>query len=245
MITRIKSGPGRLTVIIKRFKQEALRIILLIFIILFSAITSGEAFAQNVDEQKGRKVRLNWRKSRTDSSGYNNNHILFLLDVSNSMGRDNKMSLLKRSMEELLKALSPKDAISLLSFGNSVETLYSTTSYKSPDSLLRVISRVRNTASATNINGGIYQSYETLFALRSRNKHLLLITDGEFELNGYTKELVEKNRDKVRITCVIVGKGLQADKAVTYVREELKLPVITLVEEEKDVRNLLKILEYQ
>jgi hypothetical protein len=73
----------------------------------------------------------------------------------------------------------------------------------------------------------------------------LLITDGEFELNPYTRQLVEQNRAKVKVTCVIVGKGLQADKAVTYVREELKWPVITLVEEEKDVRNLLKILDYQ
>ena len=35
--------------------------------------------------------------------------IVFLLDVSNSMGRENKMQLLKKSTEELLKLLDKQD----------------------------------------------------------------------------------------------------------------------------------------
>jgi rRNA processing protein Krr1/Pno1 len=41
---------------------------------------------------------------------------------------------------------------------------------------------------------------------------------------------------------VIVGRGIEADKAVTYVREELMLKVITLVDEEKDVKRLTEVL---
>jgi hypothetical protein len=42
---------------------------------------------------------------------------------------------------------------------------------------------------------------------------------------------------------VIVGKGKAAEEAVKYVREELQLKVITLIDEEKDVSRLAEILE--
>lgn len=178
-----------------------------------------------------------------------NAKIVFLLDVSNSMGRDNKMLLLKKSTEELLKLLDKQDQISLLSFGTQVNTLYKTTAYSGPDSLLKIISKVKSTASSTNINGAIYDAYDILFQKTKKEtrskiynpaayvKHVLLVTDGLFELNPYTKQLVCDNPG-IELTCVIVGRGLEADKAVTYVREELQLRVITLVDEEKDVKKL-------
>lgn len=182
--------------------------------------------------------------------------IVFLIDVSNSMGRENKMQLLKKSTEELLKLLDSKDQISLLSFGTQVNVLYSTASYSTPDTILKVISRLRSTASSTNINGAIYDAYDILMRKTkkerkskkydpwSTDKHLLLVTDGLFELNPFTKQMVCDN-PSVKFTCVIVGRGIEADKAVTYVREELQLKVITLVDEEKDVKKLAEIFEYQ
>lgn len=184
------------------------------------------------------------------------NKIVFLLDVSNSMGADNKMQLLKKSTEELLKLLDNKDQVSLLSFGTQVNLLYTTTSFSKPDSLLKTISRVRSTASSTNINGAIYSAYDILLQktkkeLKSKHplpsqydKNILLVTDGLFELNPYTKNLVCEHPE-INLTCVIVGRGIEADKAVTYIREELQLKVITLVDEEKDVKKLASLLEHQ
>lgn len=170
-------------------------------------------------------------------------NIVFLLDISNSMGRDNKMVLLKRSTEELCKILDKKDRISLMTFGTDVSLIYSTTSYSGPDSLLKVISKIRSTASATNINRGIYDSYTLAEKLKATGtSHILLITDGEFVLNNYSKELV-KNKNDIRMTCVIIGNGISAEKAVKYVTEELKLKAITLVNEDEDVKKLASILQ--
>lgn len=184
------------------------------------------------------------------------NKIVFLIDVSNSMGTDNKMQLLKKSTEELLKLLDKKDQVSLLSFGTQVNQLYSTTSFSTPDSLLKAISAVRSTASSTNINGAIYSAYEILMQKTKKelkakhplpssyDKNVLLVTDGLFELNPYTKNLVCEHPE-ILLTCVIVGRGIEADKAVTYIREELQLKVITLVDEEKDVKKLALLFEHQ
>ncbi len=173
-------------------------------------------------------------------------NINFLLDISNSMAQDNKMQLLKKSTEELLKLLNKKDRISLISFGNTVNILYNTTSYPGPDSLIGIISRIRSKASATNINGGLSEAYETALKnfVKPGYNHILLITDGEFELNKFSRELVSKN-SQVILTCVIIGKGVAAERAIRYVTEELKLKVITLVDEEKDVKRLTEIIVNQ
>jgi Mg-chelatase subunit ChlD len=201
-------------------------------------------------------VLLSTARGQDTAKEKRSNKIVFLLDVSNSMGTDNKMQLLKKSTEELLKLLDNKDQVSLLSFGTQVNMLYSTTSFSTPDSLLKAISRVRSTASSTNINGAIYSAYEILLKKTKKelkakrpvpslyDKNILLVTDGLFELNPYTKNLVCEHPE-INLTCVIVGRGIEADKAVTYIREELQLKVITLVDEEKDVKKLALLLEHQ
>ena len=49
------------------------------------------------------------KKKVADTINRNASNRTFLLDVSNSMGQDNKMLLLKKSTEELLKLLNKKD----------------------------------------------------------------------------------------------------------------------------------------
>ncbi|MFN9494344.1 MAG: VWA domain-containing protein [Chitinophagaceae bacterium] len=179
-------------------------------------------------------------------SSYGQSHasnIVFLLDISNSMGKDHKMELLQKSTEELCKVLNAKDRVSLLTFGTVVETLYSSSSFSGSDSLLRTLKKVRSTAAATNINRGIYDAIEQSDKMKlPEENHVFLVTDGEFALNPFTKSLVEKRKD-IRLTCVIVGKGPSAEKAVKYVTEELKLKVITLVNEEADVKKLAELVK--
>jgi von Willebrand factor type A domain len=178
-------------------------------------------------------------------SSYGQSHasnIVFLLDISNSMGKDHKMELLQKSTEELCKVLNTKDRVSLLTFGTVVETLYNSSSFSGSDSLLQILKRVRSTAAATNINRGIYDAFEQSDKMKlPEENYVFLITDGEFALNPFTKSLVEKRKD-IRLTCVIVGKGPSAEKAVKYVTEELKLKVITLVNEEADVKKLAELV---
>lgn len=103
--------------------------------------------------------------------------------------------------------------------------------------------KVRSTAAATNINRGIYDAIEQSDKMKlPEENHVFLVTDGEFALNPFTKSLVEKRKD-IRLTCVIVGKGPSAEKAVKYVTEELKLKVITLVNEEADVKKLAELVK--
>jgi len=165
--------------------------------------------------------------------------IVFLLDISNSMAQDKKMELLKRSMQSLLENLRPVDRVSLITFGNAVTLIYRTSSLTTPDSLMRIIEKIRSTATATNVNGAIDMAYDQ-FSETPRGKtrqEVFLVTDGEFKL---VKRVIKAVQDQtwIRMTAVVVGKGESAEKAVIYVRDTLGLDVVTLVNEDKDANNL-------
>lgn len=170
--------------------------------------------------------------------------IVFLLDVSNSMGQGKKMDLLKSSMAVLLGKLRPIDRVSLISFGNDVIPLYRTTTFSKPDSLMRIIGQVRSKATATNVNGAIDMAYEQINTTpkNTTRQEIFLVTDGEFELNKRVVKMVKAD-STIRLTAVIVGEGSQATKAALYVRQTLGLDVVTLVEEKRDAKNLLLHIE--
>jgi Ca-activated chloride channel family protein len=196
--------------------------------------------AQEKDGRSGVKAYNQPGVVSADSLPVTAHNVVFLLDVSNSMGRENKMQLLHKSVETMLKSLGRRDKIHLITFGNTVETIYTSTSFNAPDSLSRILGKVRSTASATNINGGLASAYETIRSnlIPNGNNEVLLITDGEFVLNKYTVSFVKEDTC-IQLTAVIVGKGSEADKAVRYVKQTLGLPVVTLVDEIQDAGTLL------
>jgi Ca-activated chloride channel family protein len=157
------------------------------------------------------------------------------------MSKDNKMDLLQKSMNVLLERLRPIDRVALFTFGNFPDLLYSTTSFSGPDSLKKILRKVRSTASATNVNGGIEEAYERARSvfMKQANNEVLLITDGEFILNKHTAELVRNAKD-INMTCVIVGTDAGAIKAGEYVKNTLQLNLVTLVNEATDLNVLLE-----
>jgi uncharacterized protein with von Willebrand factor type A (vWA) domain len=105
---------------------------------------------------------------------------------------------------------------------------------------MRIIEKIRSTATATNVNGAIDMAYDQLSETpRGKTRQeVFLVTDGEFKL---VKRVIKAVQDQtwVRMTAVVVGKGESAEKAVIYVRDTLGLDVVTLVNEDKDANNLL------
>lgn len=210
--------------------------------LLLATVSAQSADSLTVNKEK--KIRLVTNLSDTlpfqlDSAKFKPNNIVFLLDISNSMARDNKMPLLRKSMEKLLVKLRKIDKVHLITFGNAVQVLYSTSSLSAPDSLNRIMRSVRSIASATNINGGIQNAYEISLAhlLGKGNNEILIVTDGEFVFNRYTVELV-KSHPEIKLTAVIVGEKAKVVNAAQYILNMLKLPVISLITDDVDLERL-------
>ena len=154
------------------------------------------------------------------------------------------MPLLQKSMERLLEKLRKIDKVHLITFGNAVQVLYSTSSLSNPDSLNRILKSVRSIASATNINGGLQNAYEiSLSHFNAKaNNEILIVTDGEFVFNRYTIELVQSHPE-IKLTAVVVGEKKKVSTAASYIQTVLKLPVIALITDDSDLESLANHIE--
>src|SRR5512145_1191521 len=107
-----------------------------IHILIFFLLIQGAAFAQSPTKSVIRKnkpsatsdLKADTIPGQLDAAQYKSNNIVFLLDISNSMARENKMPLLRKSMEKLLIKLRKIDKVHLITFGNNIQVLYSTSS---------------------------------------------------------------------------------------------------------------------
>ncbi|MEI7801782.1 MAG: VWA domain-containing protein, partial [Bacteroidota bacterium] len=89
------------------------------------------------------------------------NNIVFVVDVSSSMQKDEKIELLKKSLEKLLSQMRGIDKVSIVSFSNGAELILSPTNgnnHATMDSIVQsIIAR-----GTTNISAGFDLGVETL-----------------------------------------------------------------------------------
>lgn len=217
----------------------------LMIVLVFSYLSANAQKRKKADTLASTSAKIaDTSIQKLDIKKFAANNIVFLLDISNSMSRDNKMILLRKSMEVLLIRLRKIDKVHLISFGNNVTLLYSTGALTTPDSLNTVLKSVRSIASATNVNGGIQYAYELALQhfIKGANNEVMLVTDGEFILNKYTINLV-KEHPEIRLTSVVVGKDRASALAAAYIRDTLQLPVVSLVNEDSDLEELLNYIK--
>lgn len=217
--------------------------LLMMKVTVLAQLPVSDAVTKNKPQDKF-GVKTDTIPRQLDAAQFKSNNIVFLLDISNSMARENKMPLLRKSMEKLLIKLRKIDKVHLITFGNNIQVLYSTSSLSTPDSLNGILRSVRSIASATNINGGIQAAYEISLShfLPKGNNEMLIVTDGEFVLNRYTIKLV-KSHPEIKLTVVLVGEKAKIASAAGYIQTTLKLPVISLITDDIDLEGLASHIE--
>ncbi|HWA73522.1 MAG TPA: VWA domain-containing protein [Polyangiaceae bacterium] len=144
-------------------------------------------------------------------------NLVFLVDVSGSMNEPNKLPLLKYSLAELVKTLSPKDRVSLVVYAGASGVVLQPTSGRERSAISQAIERLE-AGGSTNGAAGI----EAAYALAERNfdpqgvNRVILATDGDFNVGvsseGELVRLIEKKREKgVYLTVLGFGMGNYKD----------------------------------
>ncbi len=148
---------------------------------------------------------------------YAPNNIVFLLDISSSMGKKGRLEMLKFSMMELMRMLRSVDRVTIVTYASWAEVLQPAVSGSNKEELERMISELQafgNTAGGD----GIKLAYEQAKASRipNGNNIVIMVTDGAFNTGDkkYMKE-VRKNAKKGTIMSVV------AVKSTDYARESL------------------------
>lgn len=144
-------------------------------------------------------------------SMFSANNVVFLLDISGSMGIGDKLDLMKYSLEELVSVLRDIDKVGLISYANEAKVLQHSTSGSNKE---EVITQVKNITTGGKTSGakGFKRSFQMLKKnkIEGGNNQLIVISDGAFAIEDQKaiEKLVRKYQKKGYSTTVV---GIKAN----------------------------------
>lgn len=110
-------------------------------------------------------------------------NLVYLIDVSGSMGSEDKLPLVKTALLEMVDQLRPQDKISIVTYSGKEEVILSGVSGRDKQTIKTAISRL-TAAGSTNGESAIqmaYQQAENHYLKHGINR-ILLLTDGDFNV---------------------------------------------------------------
>lgn len=116
-----------------------------------------------------------------EESLFHPNNIVFLLDVSGSMGTGDKMDLLRISLSELAGVLRSVDKVTIVSYADEAKILLNTTSGNNRSEVTGIIQSLK-AGGKTSGTKGFKRSFSVLkkYYIPGGNNQLIVITDGAF-----------------------------------------------------------------
>ena len=150
-------------------------------------------------------------------------NLVFLIDVSGSMSSINKLPLVKKSLELLVRELNDRDRVAIVTYAGRSGTALPSTTANNKETILHVIRNLR-AGGSTHASAGIEDAYRLAqrhFIKKGINR-VILCTDGDFNV-GITNrsELVAiiETKAKSNVFLSIFGFGMGNLKDATL--EEL------------------------
>jgi Ca-activated chloride channel family protein len=139
-------------------------------------------------------------------------NLTFVIDVSGSMDMENRLGLVKQSLELLVDRLRPSDTVAIVVYGSDARVLINPTSAESKGYILDAIYSLRSEGS-TNAEAGLILGYQLAFqAFRpGATNRVILCSDGVANVGATGPEaILEQIRGYAQtgITLTTVGFGM-------------------------------------
>lgn len=138
--------------------------------------------------------------------------LTFVIDVSGSMDMDNRLGLVKRSLELLVEQLHPEDSVSIIVYGSDARVVLDPTPGSEMGQILEAIYSL-HPEGATNAEAGIRLGYK--MAMRAYNPHginrLILCSDGVANVGVTGPEAILEEVDhyvEEGVTLTTIGFGM-------------------------------------
>ena len=140
-------------------------------------------------------------------------NMVFLIDVSGSMGAANKLPLLKEGFKLLVEEMRPEDRIAIVTYAGYAGVTLPSTSGAEKGTIIEAIESL-GAGGGTAGSAGILTAYEiaeTNF-MAGGNNRVILASDGDFNIGITDRDelinLIEEQRDKgIFLTTIGVGAG--------------------------------------
>jgi Ca-activated chloride channel family protein len=156
-------------------------------------------------------LRIGIQGERVDREDFEGVNLVFLVDVSGSMGGSGKMPLVKVMLSEAIQHLGPKDRVSIVTYSGMEKVHLASTFVDDKEAILDSISYL-NTGGSTAGSAGLQMAYEQAEAgwIEGGVNHVVLCTDGDFNVGiSSTQALIEfiEEKRKTNVTLTAVGFG--------------------------------------
>jgi len=139
--------------------------------------------------------------------------LTFVIDVSGSMDMENRLGLVKKSLELLVEQLGENDYVSIVVYGYQAEVVLEPTSGDQKELILRAINSLRPTGS-TNAEAGLRLGYQQALQAFNRDgvNRLVLCSDGVANVGNTGPDSILENikhyaSEGVFLTTVGFGMG--------------------------------------
>ncbi len=218
------------------------------FLLIFSVSTNPVGINVSSFKEKGEEgfFLLLAAPSIAKKEKANPKNVIFVLDKSGSMRKDNKIEQAKEALEYCIRSLNKNDRYALVIFSDEIETLSdSLTPYKRNeiDEICREIKTIEANG-GTNIDGALEQALD-LMDDSEHPTYVLFLTDGqptvgEKDAETILKHLKKWNKQKCRfftfgvgynVNTLLLDKIAQENKGLaTYVKpnEDIEVSVSSM-----------------
>lgn len=153
-------------------------------------------------------------------------NLVFLVDVSGSMGEPNKLPLVKESLKLLTKNLRDKDHIAIVVYAGSAGLVLPPTPGNHKQTIYDALDRLQSGGSTAG-GAGIQLAYKTASEhyIRGGNNRVILATDGDFNVgisgDNELENLITKEREKgIYLTCLGYGMGNYKDSKLEVLADK-------------------------
>jgi Ca-activated chloride channel family protein len=171
-------------------------------------------------------LHVGLRGKSIDKTSLPASNLVFLLDVSGSMGDPNKLPLLKSAFGMLVNELRPQDHVAIVVYAGAAGLVLESTPGNRKELIMRAIDHLQAGGSTAG-GAGLKLAYaeaERNF-VKGGNNRIILATDGDFNVgessNGGMERLVEEKRDLgVFITVLGFGMGNVKDDKMEIIADK-------------------------
>jgi Ca-activated chloride channel family protein len=153
-------------------------------------------------------------------------NLVFLIDVSGSMGVPNKLPLLKQAMHMLVGQLRPQDRVAIVVYAGSSGLVLPSTSGNQKEKINAALERLESGGSTAGAAGLklAYEIAEQNFMSKGNNR-IILATDGDFNIgpssNAEMERMIETYRDKgIFISVTGFGMGNYKDDKMEIIADK-------------------------
>jgi Ca-activated chloride channel homolog len=161
-----------------------------------------------------------------DKSSLPPSNIVFLIDVSGSMGAPNKLPLLKSAFGLLVNELRSKDRVAIVVYAGAAGLVLESTPGNYKEKIMSAIDNLEaggSTAGGAGLKLAYAEAQENF--ITGGNNRIILATDGDFNVgessNGGMERLVEEKREEgVFITVLGFGMGNIKDDKMEIIADK-------------------------